>query len=146
MKIYLSADIEGTCGICHWQETDRATPFDYTPYQQQMTREVAAACRGALAAGAEEVFVKDAHDSARNIDPMQLPRGIRINRGWSGDVLSMMTGLNREKFDAVFFTGYHAWASCPGNPLSHTMNTRINRVVFHLFLQVIHGLNPPPLS
>ncbi len=131
MKIYLSADIEGTCGICTWPETDRATPFDYTPYQQQMTREVAAACRGALAAGAEEVLVKDAHDSARNIDPMQLPRGIRINRGWSGDVLSMMTGLKREKFDAVFFTGYHAWASCPGNPLSHTMNLRNDHVMLN---------------
>ena len=52
MKVFLSADIEGTCGICAWPETDRATPFDYTPFQQQMTREVAAACRGALAAGA----------------------------------------------------------------------------------------------
>jgi len=131
MKVFLSADIEGTCGICAWPETDRATPFDYTPYQQQMTREVAAACRGALAAGAEEVLVKDAHDSARNIDPMQLPRGIRINRGWSGDLLSMMTGLNREKFDAVFFTGYHSWASCPGNPLSHTMNTRNDHVTLN---------------
>ena len=46
MKIFLSADIEGTCGICAWPETERATPFDYTPFQQQMTREVAAACRG----------------------------------------------------------------------------------------------------
>jgi len=131
MKIYLSADIEGTCGICAWPETDRATPFDYTPYQQQMTREVAAACRGALEAGAEEVFVKDAHDSARNIDPMQLPRRIRINRGWTGDPLSMMTGIDRETFDAVFFTGYHSNAANPGNPLSHTMNLRNNRVTLN---------------
>ena len=29
---------------------------------------------------------------------------------------------------AVFFTGYHAWAGCPGNPLSHTMNGRNNHV------------------
>ena len=131
MKIYLSADIEGTCGICAWPETERNTPFDYTPFQQQMTREVAAACRGALAAGAEEVLVKDAHDSARNIDPMLLPRQIRINRGWSGDPLSMMTGLNREHFDAVFFTGYHSCAANPGNPLSHTMNGRNNRVTLN---------------
>ena len=131
MKIYLSADIEGTCSICAWPETERATPFDYTPFQQQMTREVAAACRGALEAGAEEVFVKDAHDSARNIDPMQLPRRIRINRGWTGDPLSMMTGIDREKFDAVFFTGYHSNAANPGNPLSHTMNLCNNRVTLN---------------
>jgi len=124
MKVFLSADMEGTCGIVSWPETERNTPFDYTPMQKQMTREVAAACRGVLAAGAEEVLVKDAHDSARNIDPAGLPRGIRMNRAWSGDLLSMMNGLNQEKFDAVIFTGYHSWAGCPGNPLSHTMNQR----------------------
>ena len=128
MKVFLSADMEGTCGIVSWAETERNTPFDYSPMQQQMTREVAAACRGALAAGAEEVLVKDAHDSARNIDPMALPRGIRMNRDWSGDLLSMMSGLDQETFDAVFFTGYHSWASCPGNALSHTMNGRNNLV------------------
>ena len=118
MKVFLSADMEGTCGIVSWPETERATPFDYTPAQKQMTREVAAACRGALAAGAEMVLVKDAHDSARNIDPTALPRGIRMNRSWSGDPLSMMSGLDKDTYGAVFFTGYHAWAGCPGNPLS----------------------------
>ena len=116
MKVFLSADIEGTCGICDWSETERSTPNDYTIYQKQMNREVNAACLGALAAGAEGVYVKDAHDSARNLDPMQLPEQIRIHRGWSGDPLSMMSGLDSDSFDAVFFTGYHAWASCPGNP------------------------------
>ena len=57
--------------------------MDYAPYQKQMSREVAAACRGALSAGAEGVLVKDAHDSARNIDPTVLPRGARIHRAWS---------------------------------------------------------------
>ena len=128
MKVFLSADMEGTCGIVSWPETERSAPFDYSPMQKQMTREVAAACRGALAAGAEEVLVKDAHDSARNLDPAGLPRGIRMNRSWSGDLLSMMSGLDQDKYDAVFFTGYHAWAGCPGNALSHTMNGRNNRV------------------
>ena len=128
MKVFLSADMEGTCGIVSWPETERSTPFDYTPMQKQMTREVAAACRGALTAGAEEVLVKDAHDSARNIDPMGLPRGICMNRSWSGDLLSMMGGLDKDQYDAVMFTGYHAWASCPGNALSHTMNGRNNLV------------------
>ncbi|MBP3645821.1 MAG: M55 family metallopeptidase [Clostridia bacterium] len=131
MKVFLSADMEGTCGIVHWNETDRATPMDYAPLQKQMTREVAAACRGALAAGAEEVMVKDAHDSARNIDPTVLPRGTRMHRAWSGDLLSMMCGLDKDKYDAVFFTGYHAWASCPGNALSHTMNLRNDHVTLN---------------
>ncbi len=131
MKVFLSADMEGTCGIVSWPETERSTPMDYSPMQKQMTREVSAACRGALAGGAGEVLVKDAHDSARNIDPAGLPRGTRIHRAWSGDLLSMMCGLDQEPFDAVFFTGYHAWAGCPGNPLSHTMNGRNNRVTLN---------------
>ena len=65
MRLYLSADIEGTCGIADWAETERATMDDYRPFAAQMTAEVAAACEGAVAAGAEDILVKDAHDSAR---------------------------------------------------------------------------------
>ena len=124
MNVFISADIEGTCGIADWSETERSTPRDYVPFQKQMTREVKAACEGALAAGAGEVFVKDAHDSARNLDPAALPEAARILRGWTGDPLSMMSGLDSGDYGAVLFTGYHAWAACGGNPLSHTMNLR----------------------
>ena len=51
MRLYLSADIEGTCGIADWAETERATMDDYRPFAAQMTAEVAAACEGAVAAG-----------------------------------------------------------------------------------------------
>ena len=114
MQIYISADIEGTCGIADWSETERKTMDDYRPFQQQMTREVAAACAGAVAAGAEDILLKDAHDTARNLDPTALPRETRILRGWTGDPLSMMSGLDSAPFGAVLFTGYHAWAACPG--------------------------------
>ncbi len=124
MNVFLSADIEGTCGIAAWAETERATPMDYRPFQQQMTREVKAACDGAIAAGAGTVFVRDAHDTARNIDPAALPEKAKIMRGWTGDPLSMMSGLDTGDYGAVLFTGYHAWASSSGNPLSHTMNLR----------------------
>ena len=122
MNVFISADIEGTCGITDWSETERSTLDDYKPFQKQMTREVKAACKGALDAGAGDILLKDAHDSARNIDASELPECVRILRGWTGDPLSMMSGLDGGDFGAVLFTGYHAWASCPGNPLSHTMN------------------------
>lgn len=131
MNVFLSADIEGTCGITSWVETDPSTPADYSPYRKQMTREVRAACEGALAGGADSVFIKDAHDSARNLDPSELPEPIRIMRGWTGDPLSMMSGVDAGNFDAVFFTGYHAWASCGGNPLSHTMNLKNDFVLLN---------------
>ena len=124
MKVFISADIEGTCGITVWDETERATPHDYDKFSAQMTAEVSAACEGAFAAGAEQVFVRDAHDSARNIETNQLPESSYIMRGWSGDLLSMMSGLDRDQYDAVMFTGYHSWAASGGNPLSHTMNLK----------------------
>jgi len=128
-KIFLSADIEGTCGIAHWDETSKGHA-DYPAFAQQMTREVAAACEGALKAGAEEILVRDSHDSARNIDPRQLPEEACIFRGWSQHPYSMMSGLD-ETFSGVIFTGYHSAASWEGNPLSHTMNTRNNFVTIN---------------
>ena len=73
MNVFLSADIEGTCGITDWSETERSTMDDYRPFQKQMTREVKAACKGALEGGASGILLKDAHDSARNIDVTALP-------------------------------------------------------------------------
>jgi len=34
----------------------------------------------------------------------------------------MMTGIDRAKFDAAVFTGYHSKSKSGGNPLSHTMH------------------------
>lgn len=122
-KVFISADIEGTCGIVNWQETEAGNSYS-DHFRAQMTNEVAAACRGALAAGATEIIIKDAHDSARNIYPDRLPKEVKIIRAWSRDPYSMMTGID-ETFDAVFFTGYHNASGTGTNPLSHTMTTSI---------------------
>ncbi|MDD2268279.1 MAG: M55 family metallopeptidase [Eubacteriales bacterium] len=130
MKLFISADIEGTCGICDWQETNIGTPYtDF--FITQMTKEVAAVCRAALNNGFSEVVVKDAHDSARNLIPNLLPRGTKLIRGWSGDPLVMMSGID-SSFDAAAFTGCHSKAGSGGNPLSHTMSTK-------MFLVKING-------
>ena len=42
MKIYISADIEGTCGIVHWDETQLENNLS-TYNKDQMTKEVNAA-------------------------------------------------------------------------------------------------------
>jgi D-amino peptidase len=126
-KLFISADIEGTAGIVNWNETERSMPHDYDYFSNQMTREVAAACEGAHDAGIEEIVVKDAHDSARNLNPAKLPEYARVFRGWARSPLSMMFGLDNT-FDGVVFTGYHSAAQMNGNPLSHTMNTQNNYV------------------
>lgn len=126
MKLYLSADIEGTAGITLWDETEYGHPR-YAYFSDQMTREVRAACEGAANAGFDDILVKDAHDSACNLQPRMLPEDVRLFRGWGSTYFGMMAGLD-ESFDGVFFTGYHSGAGMDANPLAHTMN-RQNRYV-----------------
>lgn len=131
MKLFISSDIEGTAGIVHWSETDaRKGGRWYEYFCAQMTREVASACRGAQSVGISNILVKDAHDTGGNIDPMGLPSGVQINRGWSGGLFSMVAGLS-ESFDAVALTGYHSPSGSGGNPLSHTMRREVDRLLLN---------------
>jgi len=120
MKVYISADIEGITGIAHWDETEKSKP-DYQKFSKQMTEEVKAACEGAINAGVEEIWIKDAHDSGRNIIAADLPPNIKLIRGWSGHPFSMVQELD-ESFNALIFIGYHSCGSSSANPLSHTMS------------------------
>lgn len=121
MKIYISADIEGVNGIHHWDETNSNNP-KYQEFKKQMAKEVEMACIGAHEAGAKEIYVKDAHDSAMNLSLQDLPDYVTLHRGWEGNLCSMMAGLD-ETFDAVIFIGYHSPSRSDGNTLSHTMSS-----------------------
>lgn len=121
MKLFLSADLEGTAGVVSWQETEMSNAF-YPHFADEMTEEVRSACEGALSAGTDEILVKDAHDYARNINPLRLPETVRIMRGWTRGPESMMGGLDAG-FDAAAMVGYHTACATNGNPLAHTMNT-----------------------
>lgn len=127
-RIYISADIEGVACISAPTEVDMAKQAEYAPFREQMTAEVAAACAGAFAAGAEAVFVKDAHWTGRNIDPHRLaaPPGktLRLIRGWSGHPFAMVQGIDAG-FRAAAFVGYHSAAGRAGNPLAHTVSGRM---------------------
>jgi D-amino peptidase len=121
MKIYLSADIEGITGITDWSEAD-LSHADNAEFRERMTAEVAAACEGAIAAGATEILVKDAHWTGRNLFAERLPRRAMLWRGWSGHPYSMVQGLDRS-FSAAIFVGWHSGGSKGGNPLAHTLSS-----------------------
>ncbi len=123
MKVYISADIEGVTGIAHWDETTRSKS-EYQEFRRQMTREVAAACEGAIQAGAEAFLIKDAHGSGRNLIADELPECARLVRGWSGHPFCMVQELD-ETFDAALFVGYHSRAGAETNPMAHTLSLRI---------------------
>jgi len=121
MKIYISADIEGVTGIAHWDEAEKSKS-DYQKFAKQMTNEVKAACEGAINVGADEIWIKDAHDSGRNIIAVDLPEIIRLIRGWSNHPYKMVQELD-ESFDALLMIGYHSFGGSSSNPLSHTISS-----------------------
>ena len=126
MKVYISADIEGVTGVTSWNETELGDK-EHAAAALQMTKEVLAACEAATQWGADQIMIKDAHDSARNMITEMFPDNVTFVRGWTNTPESMMAGID-ETFDAAIFIGYHSGAGYNGNPLSHTMNRGNNYV------------------
>lgn len=127
MKIFVSCDIEGVNGIATWSETE-ATHKDYAYFANKMTEEVESLCKGITThADVSQIYVKDAHDNARNIDHSKLPDNVVLNRGWAKDPLCMVHGID-EDFSGAIFTGYHTGAWTFGNSLAHTMSTGYNYI------------------
>ena len=122
MRVFISADIEGTTFTTLWDETELGHGM-YAAAAKQMTAEVKAACEGAIAAGADYILVNDAHDYAVNLDVNELPECVEVIRGWSGSPMGMVDGVDNT-FDAAMFIGYHSAAGRNGNPLSHTFTTK----------------------
>lgn len=147
MKVYISADIEGITGTTTWSETELNAP-DYQFFQKQMTREVEAAIEGAIAGGATEILLKDAHDSARNLDISNLPINCKVIRGWTYDPMCMVAGLD-QSFDRAIFIGYHSKGGSERNPLAHTLCTYadvkingeyVSEFLINTYAAALHGV------
>jgi D-amino peptidase len=138
MKILISADMEGTCGVSSWvhvtppEGAGAGEPANQTEYERarlRMTREVNAAIEGALAGGADEVIVNDSHDGMRNLIGEELHPEAQFISG-NDKFLGMMQGVDLDGISAVFYTGYHARAGTPAAPLAHTWTGWLNDVRF----------------
>lgn len=128
VKILISADMEGTCGVVNWVQVippeiaagaQKSSTVEYERARMRMTREVNAAIEGALAGGATEVIVNDSHDGMRNIIVDELHESARYISGFDKELL-MVHGVDEDGVAAVFFTGYHARAGTPDGPLAHS--------------------------
>ena len=123
MKVFISADIEGTNGIANWPESE-----DNAYFNNRMTREVAAVCEGINDFCKDaEILVKDAHNAGTNIDHELLPENVLLNRAFSGHPLCMMNRLDGS-YDASILTGYHSPAYSDGNPMAHAMAMKYSRI------------------
>lgn len=119
MKLLISADIEGVAGV-----TD---PIDTVPGNagypkacEWMTREVAAACRGAMSAGVGDIIIADGHGNAKNLLLDDLPEGVEVVRSWPRP-LSMMQGIE-QGCSHVVMLGYHTGATSARGVLAHSFS------------------------
>jgi len=137
VKVLISADMEGTCGVVSWVQvtppeyggSEPTAAGEYERARARMSREVNAAIEGALAGGAEEVIVNDSHDGMRNLLPDELHPSCRFVSG-SDKPLGMVQGVDLAGVGAVFYTGYHAKAGTPAAPLAHTWTGWVQDVRF----------------
>jgi len=116
VRVFISVDMEGIGGIAHTEMTS-ATGREYERGRELMVAEVNAAIEGAREAGATDFLVNDSHGSMRNIQIEKLLAPTRLISN-NSKPLGMMEGIS-ERFDAVFFIGYHAMEGQPGL-LAHT--------------------------
>lgn len=123
-RLYISADLEGAATVVSPDDLARGG-FGFDAARSQLTREVNAAIRGALAVDdGLQIIVSDAHGTYRNIDPLQLDDRARLLQG-KPRPLAMMSGVRAG--DGVMLIGYHARAGV-GGVLSHTMDDAVRDV------------------
>lgn len=103
MKVMINFDIEGIAGIAHWDEALKSDS-GHAPFRNLMIDDAFATCRGAQAAGAAEIILRDAHEAARNLDFPRLPGRLEMVCGWSGHSCKMMQDLD-DSVDALVMVG-----------------------------------------
>lgn len=129
MDVFISADIEGITGVVTWSQCGSAKEggSEFVWARQMMTQDVNAAIRGARAAGAGRIVVKDAHGNSKSLIARDLEPGVELVSGVGcGNIDGMMEGIG-PSFGLAFLVGYHAKAGTPKGIMCHTMTGRVHR-------------------
>ncbi|HTQ10120.1 MAG TPA: M55 family metallopeptidase [Fimbriimonadaceae bacterium] len=128
MKIFLSVDIEGATGIASFSQCGRPSGqhYDFAFARRMLTGDVNAAIRGARAAGATEIVVKDAHGSCKNLLVDELEPGTQLISGFYPRNDYMMDGLD-ESFGAAMLVGYHPMAGALRGMMEHALSGGVHR-------------------
>jgi D-amino peptidase len=125
LRLYVSADMEGTAAVCSWTQVDPTNATEYPYYRRLMSLEVRAAIDGAREAGAGDVLVNDSHASMRNVLWDELPDDVRMIYG-NRKPFSMAEGIDGS-FHAAFFTGYHGAVGTQDATLDHSYTSETLR-------------------
>ncbi len=129
MRVFISGDIEGVTGLVSWSQCGRpdGEHFDFRFARERYTADINAAIRGARAAGAERIVVKDSHGNSKNLLVSDLEPGIELVSGHGAGTDGMMQGIG-EGFDGAMLIGYHAMAGTQAAVMEHTISGRVHRM------------------
>lgn len=129
MRVYISADIEGVTGLVSWSQCGRpdGQHYDWPFARRMMLHDVNSAVRGARAAGATQVVVKDSHGCMKNLLIDDLEPGVELISGTGSGFQGMMEGIG-DGFDAAMLIGYHAMAGTLHGIMEHTYTGGCHRL------------------
>jgi D-amino peptidase len=129
VRVYISADIEGITGLVSWSQcgAQSGDHYDAAFARRMMTHDVNAAIRGARAAGASEVVVKDSHGNSKTLLGEQLELGAQLISGHGSGIDGMMEGID-SSFDCAMLIGYHAMAGTTAGIMEHTYTGGVHRM------------------
>ena len=113
-KVFLLTDAEGVAGVCRQEQTDPSN----AEMRALLAGEVNAAVRGFLAAGADEVYVWDAHDGSRSLSAATIHPEAKLIMGSPGPNYLMDRG-----FSALAFIGQHARANSSAAVMAHSYSS-----------------------
>ena len=120
MKIYITTDLEGVCGVYRFEQTrEYGTPANIEARHLLMGEVNAAVC-GAFDGGAKRVVVRDGHNGAKSFFPEELDERAEMVMGRFGSRGMVM----QQGFDAAILLGYHAMSNTEGGILCHTQSSR----------------------
>jgi D-amino peptidase len=124
MRVFNVSDMEGLAGIPKREQENGGTSLD-AEGRALSTEQINAPVRGARAAGATEIVVKDCHGaggdcSFNSLLPERLDAGCEfvVQHEWTE-----YTGFLEEGCDAALFVGMHAKAGTSNGLLSHTVSS-----------------------
>lgn len=128
MRMFVSADMEGCTGLVSWGQCEGPDGrLDWAFARRMMTHDVNAAVRGLRAAGAEEIVIKDSHNTSKNLLIDELEPGVRLVSGHGAGLDGMMQGID-DRFDAAVLVGYHARAGTGAGVMEHTLTGSLHRL------------------
>lgn len=126
MRVFISADIEGCTGLTSWSQCEGpgGALYDWEFARKMYSHDINAVIRGAKAAGATEIVVKDAHGLGRNLLITDLEPGTELISGFSDG--NMMDGLDNT-FSAAILVGYHGMAGTQNGIMEHALAGGLHR-------------------